>query len=166
MIRDAAGNLYGTTLFGGPANVGVVYKLDPSGVETVLHSFLGGRSGSSPDGRSDRRQHRYVVWNNGNREARITAGVVYKLDAGGETVLYSFTGGADGGCLSLRRDTRFGGESVWDYRIRRRGQRWSGLHGGSEGNETVLYSFLGGSDGAFPSGGVIRDADGNLYGTT
>jgi len=32
------------------------------------------------------------------------------------------------------------------------------------GNETVLYSFTGGADGAQPLTGVIRDEDGNLYG--
>ncbi len=34
------------------------------------------------------------------------------------------------------------------------------------GQETVLYSFTGGADGGNPSSGVIRDAAGNLYGTT
>ena len=33
-------------------------------------------------------------------------------------------------------------------------------------NESVLYSFTGGSDGANPQGGLIFDAKGNLYGTT
>ena len=33
-------------------------------------------------------------------------------------------------------------------------------------NETVLYTFYGGADGQRPDGGVIRDAAGNLYGTT
>ena len=32
--------------------------------------------------------------------------------------------------------------------------------------ETVLYSFTGGADGAYPSTGLIRDSAGNLYGTT
>jgi len=32
------------------------------------------------------------------------------------------------------------------------------------GTEKVLYSFTGGSDGAYPRAGVIRDATGNLYG--
>ena len=34
------------------------------------------------------------------------------------------------------------------------------------GSETVLYSFAGGSDGEFPQAGLVRDAEGNLYGTT
>jgi uncharacterized repeat protein (TIGR03803 family) len=37
---------------------------------------------------------------------------------------------------------------------------------GSAGKETVLYSFTGGSDGANPNGGVIRDTKGNFYGAT
>ena len=49
VIRDPAGNLYGTTSGGGPSNVGVVYKLDTSGNETVLYSFTGGSDGSSPN---------------------------------------------------------------------------------------------------------------------
>src|SRR5580698_8457135 len=32
--------------------------------------------------------------------------------------------------------------------------------------ETILYAFTGGSDGAYPAGGLIFDSDGNLYGTT
>jgi len=49
VIRDSAGNLYGTTYYGGTANAGVVYKLDPAGNETVLHSFTGGADGGSPN---------------------------------------------------------------------------------------------------------------------
>jgi uncharacterized repeat protein (TIGR03803 family) len=37
---------------------------------------------------------------------------------------------------------------------------------GTTGNETVLYRFTGGADGAFPSAGLVRDGAGNLYGTT
>ena len=48
LARDPAGNLYGTTNGGGPSNAGVVFKLDTSGNETVLHSFTGGADGGSP----------------------------------------------------------------------------------------------------------------------
>jgi len=48
VIRDSAGNLYGTTENGGPVNAGVVYKLDATGQETVLYSFAGGTDGTSP----------------------------------------------------------------------------------------------------------------------
>jgi uncharacterized repeat protein (TIGR03803 family) len=48
LINDAAGNLYGTTAYGGSNNDGTVFKLAPGGTETVLHSFTGGSDGSTP----------------------------------------------------------------------------------------------------------------------
>ena len=46
---DSAGNLYGTTYYGGAYGYGTVFELNPrSGVETVLHSFAGGRDGANP----------------------------------------------------------------------------------------------------------------------
>jgi uncharacterized repeat protein (TIGR03803 family) len=54
LVRDAAGNIYGTTYFGGTSHncggvgCGVVFKLDPSGNETVLHSFTNGADGNGP----------------------------------------------------------------------------------------------------------------------
>jgi uncharacterized repeat protein (TIGR03803 family) len=34
------------------------------------------------------------------------------------------------------------------------------------GTLSILYNFTGNSDGAFPYAGLVRDAAGNLYGTT
>jgi uncharacterized repeat protein (TIGR03803 family) len=48
LVRDAAGNLYGTTFFGGNEGNGIVFKLDKSGKETVLHGFTGGKDGANP----------------------------------------------------------------------------------------------------------------------
>ena len=39
LVRDAAGNFFGTTSRGGALGFGVVFKLDKNGNETVLHSF-------------------------------------------------------------------------------------------------------------------------------
>jgi uncharacterized repeat protein (TIGR03803 family) len=55
LVRDSAGNLYGTTYFGGAycgsnEGCGVVFKLDTAGTETVLHSFSGGADGAAPWG--------------------------------------------------------------------------------------------------------------------
>ena len=96
VIRDSAGNLYGTTQFGG-AGVGVVYQLDPSGHETVLHTFTGGTDGGEPTAGVIRDSATGNLY--GTTELGGTgAGVVYQLDSSGhETVLYRFTGGADGG---------------------------------------------------------------------
>jgi uncharacterized repeat protein (TIGR03803 family) len=52
LVMDTQGNLYGTTAAGGtgaPCSCGTVFKLDPSGNETILHSFTGGTDGASPD---------------------------------------------------------------------------------------------------------------------
>ena len=49
LVRDKAGNLYGTTASGGSFRNGTVFKVDATGNETVLHSFTG-LDGSSPLG--------------------------------------------------------------------------------------------------------------------
>jgi uncharacterized repeat protein (TIGR03803 family) len=48
VVRDPAGNLYGTTTSGGTYNWGAVFKVDPTGKETVLYSFTGGADGGNP----------------------------------------------------------------------------------------------------------------------
>jgi uncharacterized repeat protein (TIGR03803 family) len=173
LIRDAVGNLYGTTLGGGANGDGTVFKLDPTGRETVLHSFAGGADGS------------YVVAGlildeEGNLYGTTAGGgsggggTVFKVDpAGKEKVLYSFTGGTDGGWHNgLIRDeqgnlygtTLFGGLAPASSPC---GVSFCGVVFKLEptGKETVLYSFTGGADGANPSAALLRDFAGNLYGT-
>jgi uncharacterized repeat protein (TIGR03803 family) len=53
LALDAAGNVYGTTVFGGTSTAcsggcGTVFKVDPNGNETVLHNFTGGADGEYP----------------------------------------------------------------------------------------------------------------------
>src|SRR5579863_3728211 len=96
VTRDAAGNLYGTTALGGSANRGVVFKVDTEGHETVLYNFTGGADGAVPEAGviGDGTGNLYGTTNSGGAS---NAGVVFRLSATGqETVLYSFTGGADG----------------------------------------------------------------------
>jgi len=165
VIRDAAGNLYGTTQYGGFAGWGVVYKLDTAGMETVLHSFTGVDGGFPNSGViRDPAGNLYGTASSGGTGG---AGLVYKLDAAGNfKALYNFTGGVDGGgpyggvvldsAGNLYGTTQFGGTAGLGvvYKLDRRG------------HETVLYSFTGGADGGNPYAGVIRDSAGNLYGTT
>jgi len=166
VIRDAAGNLYGTTYFGGTATAGVVYKLDTAGRQTVLHNFTGGADGANPYAGvvDDSAGNLYGTTSNGGA---AKAGVVYKLDtAGHETVLYTFTGGADGGWpyAGMIRDPAGnfygagsgGGTAGWGVLFKL----------DATGQETVLYNFTGGADGAVPYGTPTRDPAGNLYGTT
>jgi len=94
-------------------------------------------------------------------------GVVFSITtAGTETVLYNFTGGSDGGYpfAPVIRDKNgnlygtayYGGSSTYGVVFKV----------DTAGNETVLHSFTGGSDGGYPYQGVVMDKKGNLYGTT
>src|SRR5208283_3532262 len=96
VIRDPEGNLYGTTNGGGASGAGVVFKVDPSGHETVLYSFTGGADGSAPN--SVIRDLRGNLYGTAYAGGASGAGVVFKIDtSGNETTLYTFTGSADGG---------------------------------------------------------------------
>jgi len=167
LIRDSSGDLYGTTSGGGTDNAGVVFKVDPSGHETVVYSFTGGADGGYPLGGlvRDASGNFYGATNGGGASG---AGVVFKLDPSGhQTVLYTFTGGVDGGYpawVTLARDSA--------------GNLYGTTNGGgtdnagvvfkvdTSGREKVLYSFTGGDDGGYPYAGVILGPEGELYGTT
>jgi uncharacterized repeat protein (TIGR03803 family) len=166
LVHDASGDLYGTTFQGGRANVGVVFKLSASG-QTVLHSFAGGADGANPYAgvKLDAEGNLYGTTYVGGT---ANFGVVYKLSpTGQETLLHTFTGGSDGGnpyagvildvAGNLYGTASTGGTANAGvvYKL-----------DPATGQETVLYNFTGGADGANPYGGVIADADGNLYGTT
>jgi len=177
VTADSAGNLYGTTFNGGPANAGVVYKLDATGHETLLHTFTGEPDGGNPSAGVTRCPNGNF-YGTTSLGGAANMGVVYEVDAAGQyTLLHSFTGGADGGhpyagvtCGSagnIYGTTVYGGNTVAC-------PAQSYLPGGcgvvftldASGNETVLYSFTGEADGGYPYAGVILDPAGNLYGTT
>jgi uncharacterized repeat protein (TIGR03803 family) len=165
VIRDSAGNLYGTTRCGGTGNAGVVYKVDAAGHETVLYSFTGGADGSQPWAGviRDSAGNLYGTTLSGGDGD----GTVYKLDtAGHETVLYSFRGGSGGGLphSGVILDSAGNLYGTTYYGKNARGGFVYKLD--AAGHLTVLYSFTGGSDGGDVSAGVIADPAGNLYGTT
>jgi len=95
-------------------------------------------------------------------------GVVYEVSSSGaETVLYNFTGSADGGSpvAPVIRDSKGNlyGTAVYD------GSDHCGVvfKLDTAGTETVLHSFASGtSDGCAPAQGLVMDRKGNLYGTT
>jgi uncharacterized repeat protein (TIGR03803 family) len=95
LVRDAAGNLYGTTRRA-LSNLGMVFKLDTTGTETVLYGFMGGTDGIDPEADlvRDTAGNLYGTTSSGGPS---NLGTVFKLDSTGkETVLHSFTGGTDG----------------------------------------------------------------------
>jgi len=170
LIRDAAGNLYGTTPHGGSSPIcdrgcGVVFKLDPSNHETVLHAF-NVANGYFPYAGLIRDA-------SGNLYGTTLAGgtydmgVVFKLDpAGNKTVLYTFTGGADGWGPSAAVIRDAAGNLYGTARYGGAGGNGLVFKVDPAGNKTALYAFTGGADGALPNAGLVRDAAGNLYGTT
>jgi uncharacterized repeat protein (TIGR03803 family) len=166
LIRDAAGNLYGTTIQGGSSFAGTVFKVDPAGKETVLYNFAGSSDGGSPEAGVIRDAHGNL-YGTTNLGGTGGAGTVFKVDTQGqETVLHNFTAGNDGWLPS-------GGSLVRDSAGNLYG---TAPQGGStnfgvvfkidaKGNETILHTFSG-SDGKIPYGTLVLDKAGNLYGTT
>jgi uncharacterized repeat protein (TIGR03803 family) len=176
LIFDTVGNLYGTTFYGANG-YGVVFKLTPNSdgrwTESVLYGFTGGVDGDSPYGGLifDAAGNLYGTTVDGGAYG---SGVVFKLTPNSdgrwtESVLYSFTGGADG-------SNPFGGvifDTVGNlYGTTQTSGKGDGtvfkLTPNSDGGwtESVLHSFTGGRDRGFPDAGVIFDGAGNLYGTT
>jgi uncharacterized repeat protein (TIGR03803 family) len=178
LVMDNAGNLYGTANFGGTGGGGIVFKVDPSGAETVVHNFGEDATGFSPWSRLllDSAGNLYGT-NLYGGGAICECGTVFKVDpAGNGTKLYAFTGNPVAGDASgpdaalpeagLVRDpagnlygtTNQGGTAGLGavFRI------------APDGTELVLHSFAGGaSDGAYPQqGSLLLDAEGSLYGTT
>jgi len=124
VIRDAQGNVYGTTYNGGAFGYGVVFKLDRAGKETVLHTFTGA-DGIWPAAALIRDSEGNLYGTTfdggvfGGGKCHHGCGTVFKVDTTDkQTVLYAFTGGTDGEnpAAGLVRDT--------DGDLLRHGQHW------------------------------------------
>ncbi|MBZ5587017.1 MAG: hypothetical protein LAO05_00460 [Acidobacteriia bacterium] len=172
LISDGAGNFYGTTYYGGPSDVGTVFKVRNDGTGfALLYSFAGGSSdGANPyaglifDGAGN-------LYGTTHEGGASNDGTVFrvKTDGTGFTVLHSFAGGASDGAYpyaglildgadNLYGTTNSGGASDKGtvFKVKTDGTGF-----------TVLHSFAGGSsDGANPYAGLILDGAANLYGTT
>jgi uncharacterized repeat protein (TIGR03803 family) len=241
---DAAGNLYGTTQFGGDAGWGTVFEMTPNGdgswTEKVLHSFVNGDDGANVDGgvafdgagnlygtsewggggmgsvfelspNSDGTWTEQIICgfefdgSNGAYPWSVTPvfdsagniygtgayggrsgcsprgngcyglGVLFELSpnaAGGWTqkVLYEFTDGLDGatptGPVVFDNAGNFYGTSYWGGRFNGNGNIFKATHNpdGSWSGQ-ILHEFTGGNDGAMPFCCLSFDNAGNLYGT-
>jgi uncharacterized repeat protein (TIGR03803 family) len=191
LLSDGAGNFYGTTSGGGLKSCGfsapfcgTVFKVSvgSTGIltETVLYKFQGGSDGASPAGSLifDHAGNLYGTTVTGGDPQVCNGegcGTVFKLSPGSngtwtETVLHAFLGSTDvaqpafgvvmdsagnlygaagGGCIEECNGTIFklapNSNGTW--------------------TESILYTFLGGTDGGFPSA-LVFDGAGNLFGTT
>jgi uncharacterized repeat protein (TIGR03803 family) len=87
------------------------------------------------------------------------------------TVLYKFTGGADGGSPLAGVIGDVAGNLYGTTPCGGSGQCPDGngvvfMLDASTGRETVLHTFTGAPDGANPKAPLVRDSNGNLFGTT
>ena len=167
--------------------------------QSVPYTFTGGGDGAAPAAGliSDSKGNLYGTAAYGGDTSGSSCpgqnpptgcGVIFELSppsvGGGpwtETVLYTFTGGSDGGVpyAGLTFDSKGNLYGTTSHGGDTSGSNCSGIGGcgvvfelsppsvgGGPWTETVLCTFTGGSDGGVPYAGLIFDAGGNLYGTT
>lgn len=172
---DSAGNLYGTTFYGGQRSNGgngVVYELSPSQggwTESVIHAFTGGLDGSDPGGGVviDKAGNLYGTTSFGGANS---LGVIYELTNGAsgwtESTLHAFAGGDDGKFPTAliidpsgnvfgatTEDGTMGGETVFELQP-----------AGGGFNYSIIYQFNSNIAGPPPPiGGFTLDSAGNLY---
>lgn len=184
VVLDKAGNLYGTTFYGGSAacsgqGCGVVFKLTPAAggvwTESAIYTFTGGADGNHPDSTLvfDAAGNLYGS-TYGAYYGGTGLGTVFKLtpQADGSWsfgLLHTFTGGKDGtrpsGTLAIDTAGHVFGTTITGG-IYNAGTAFEiSPAGGGKWTETVLHTFTGGKDGSFPFG-LILDAAGNPYGAT
>ncbi|MGD0192049.1 MAG: choice-of-anchor tandem repeat GloVer-containing protein [Rhizomicrobium sp.] len=180
LLLDGAGNLYGAASSGGAAGYGTVFKLTPSGTESVLYTFC--QQTNCTDGAypqagviSDADGNFYGTTELGGKYG---GGIVFKVAPNGtETVLYSFCK------LQACKD---GAYPYSDLIMDTNGNLYGTTAGGGAegggctpgygcgtvfkltpgGKETTLHLFAGGKDGFNPFGGLVADSSGNMFGTT
>jgi uncharacterized repeat protein (TIGR03803 family) len=176
LLRDSVGNLYGTTFSGGTQGMGTVFKVTPSGSETVLYSFAGVPDASGPE--AGLILYAGIFYGTTYQGGASNYGTVFAVtEKGKETVLYSFSalhGDGHYPAAALVRDssgnlygTTLGGgiETKYCHVI----ENGCGVifELSSAGKETVLHRFAGyPSEGSAPISDLLRDSLGNLYGTT
>jgi uncharacterized repeat protein (TIGR03803 family) len=173
LLRDGTGNLYGTTVYGGKVEqncstlgCGIVFKLDKTRKETVLHKFTGGADGDIPVGPlvEDKAGNLYGA----TEFSGDGFGTVFRLSRRGKlTVLHNFSGGVDGSDPAAGITLDAAGNiygTTFDGGL---GSQCCGVvfKLDTDGTETVLHTF-GGPDGAGPSSPLLMDSGGNLYGMT
>lgn len=163
VIQAPDGNLYGMTPGGGANNAGVIYRVSPSGSETVLYSFPGGNAGGGSLGS-------LTLGSDGNlygfaSGGTYSSGQFFSLTMTGTfSSLYNFSGGTDGGgpqgAPVQGTDGNFYGAAAT-----------GGLGYGTifkltpGGIYTMLHEFNGVQDSGQPEGSLIEGSDGNFYGT-
>jgi uncharacterized repeat protein (TIGR03803 family) len=166
-IQGSDGNFYGTAYWGGGANgYGIIYKVTPSGEETILQSFTNTDGGPANPGAG------LTLGADGNFYGTSTGGgtsgqgtFFQMTPAGVLTVLYSFTG-TTGATPAAELIQIANGEFFGTTRAGGESGNGTVFKINTQGKIVVLHSFSGGADGAYPVSPLMRGHDGAFYSTT
>jgi uncharacterized repeat protein (TIGR03803 family) len=176
LLRDAKGNLYGVNTWGGDTSgecdfffpgCGTVFELSAEGKFSVLHTFNFSDGAVPHNLIQDASGNLYGTTRDGgdNTYCQSGCGVIFELTPAGKfTVLYRFTGEADGdnpasGLIIDVAGNLYGTAQGGPYNY---GEVFELT---SSRSLKVLYVFSGNADGGAPNG-VSQDSKGNLYGAT
>ena len=177
LVEGSDGNLYGTTLAGGTSQYGTVYKLTPTGTETVLHSFAGGTDGSGPIGEMVFGSDGLLYGTTYGNDSSSADGTIFSLgtDGGDYAVQYSFAskptvsgehplaGLTPDGSGKFYGTTSIGGAN-------NAGTVFLFTSGSPSGSLSLVHSYADrsvhddGQDGSYAP--VVLDGQGDIYGTT
>ena len=172
---DPAGNIYGATVGGGAFGGGAVFELTQNQgtwTESVIYSFTGGDDGAYPEFGELILDSAGNLYGTAAGGGAFNQGVVYELSpANGswtESVLYTFTGGNDGGQpfagLTFSQSGNLYGAAAY-FGANGDGTLFELVQQQSGWDEKTIYTFAG-NDGKYPYGAVVFDPYGNLFGTT
>jgi uncharacterized repeat protein (TIGR03803 family) len=168
-IQSVEGDFYGTTTGANSksGSYGTVYRITKYGNFTLLHAFTG-NDGANPEGPLVQGTDFYFYGTTGGGGGQANFGTIFRVSSSGNfKVLVNFNG-ANGNATTNNSGviqandgnfygvTFFGGSSNLGVLFRMK----------PDGTLTVLHNFIGGSDGAKPTAGLIQASDGNLYGIT
>lgn len=187
LVRDKKGALYGTTWDGQDGHAGKVFKLTPpnspatSWVKTELYRFKGGRDGYEPRAGVILGKNGVLygtTWAGGS-SSHVGWGTVFSLTPPSppattswtETVLYRFKGGRDGDqphsdLVVDDSGSLYGTTNVGGVRYGTVFKLSPPTSASAKWTKTVLHRFRAGNNGSLPIGGLVRDRNGVLYGTT
>lgn len=173
LLFDIAGNIYGTTQYGGgPSDDGTVYEATGHGggwTESVLYVFAG-QNGEVPSGGVifDQAGHLLGTTTDGGPDDR-GGGIVFQLTHGGngwtENILYPFSPFDPAGSEPLAGLLLDGTGNLYGttgFGITGYGTVFQLAPSGATWTLDILYSF---PSYAAPIGSLVADASGNLYGT-